>query len=177
MDRPIRPLFPKGYIDEVQIQAMVLSSDMQNDADVHAMNGAAAALMISPLPFQGPIGSVRVGRIEGKLIPFPTQLQLEESDLDMIVSGNQREVVMIEGFAQEIPEAEMIEAITFAHNVIREIIDLQLELVQKVNPTKMQFTALDDSLCLLKFANDSTIDFEAPIKRWASRIVPKPRSR
>ena len=122
MDRPIRPLFPKGFFDEVQVQAMVLSSDMQNDADVLAMNGAAANLLVSPLPFQGPIASVRVGRIDGNLIAFPTQDQLEESDLDMIVSGNQREVVMIEGFASEIPEAEMIEAITFAHNTIREVI-------------------------------------------------------
>ena len=145
MDRPIRPLFPKGYFDEVQVQAMVLSSDLQNDADVLAMNGAAAALLISPLPFQGPIASTRVGRIEGRLLPFPTQEQLEESDLDMIVSGNEREVVMIEGFAQEIPEAEMVEAILFAHGVIREIIAMQREFLAKVNPTKMDVVALDDS--------------------------------
>ncbi len=145
MDRPIRPLFPKGYIDEVQVQAMVLSSDTQNDADVLAMNGAAAALLISPLPFQGPIASTRVGRIDGKLLAFPTQEQLEESDLDMIVSGNEREVVMIEGFAQEIPESEMVEAIQFAHAIIREVIALQREFLAKANPTKMEFTALDDS--------------------------------
>lgn len=145
MDRPIRPLFPKGFFDEVQVQAMVLSSDMQNDADVLAMNGAAANLLVSPLPFQGPIASVRVGRIDGNLIAFPTQDQLEESDLDMIVSGNQREVVMIEGFASEIPEAEMIEAITFAHNTIREVISLQLELAQKVNVAKVAVTTVDDT--------------------------------
>ena len=88
VDRPIRPLFPEGFIDEVQIQSMVLSSDAQNDADVLAMNGAACALLVSTLPFQGPIASVRIGRVEGKLLAFPTVTQLDESDLDMIVSAN-----------------------------------------------------------------------------------------
>jgi polyribonucleotide nucleotidyltransferase len=78
IDRPIRPLFPKGFIDEVQVQSMVMSSDMQNDGDVLAMNGAAAALLVSSLPFQGPIASVRIGRVEGKHIAFPTVSQLEE---------------------------------------------------------------------------------------------------
>jgi polyribonucleotide nucleotidyltransferase len=103
IDRPIRPLFPEGYNDEVQCQSIVLSSDRQNDSDVLAMNGVAAALFISPLPFLGPIASVRVGRIGGELIPFPTHDQLEESDLDLIVSGSETAVAMIEGFAREIP--------------------------------------------------------------------------
>ncbi|MFN9592695.1 MAG: polyribonucleotide nucleotidyltransferase [Pirellulaceae bacterium] len=145
MERPIRPLFPKGYIDEVQIQAMVLSSDLQNDADVLAMNGAAVALLVSPLPFQGPIASVRVGRVEGQWIAFPTQAQLEDSELDLIVSGNPREVVMIEGFAQEMPEQEMLEAIQFAQSTIREILALQQEFLQKIQPVKKPFNAIDDS--------------------------------
>jgi len=148
MDRPIRPLFPDGFFDEVQCQSMVMSSDMQNDGDVLAMNGAAVALLISNLPFKGPIASTRVGRIDGRLLAFPTQAQLEESDLDMIVSGNLKEVVMIEGFGQEIPEPEMIEAIQFAQSIIREIIALQLELQAKVNPTKIEYAALDDSALL-----------------------------
>ena len=119
IDRPIRPHFPKGFRDEVQVQCMVLSSDSQNDADVIAMNGAAAALFVSSLPFEGPIASARVGRVEGKLIAFPTMAQLEESDLDLVMSANEREVVMIEGFSTEMPEAEMIEALQFGHNVIR----------------------------------------------------------
>jgi polyribonucleotide nucleotidyltransferase len=145
IDRPLRPLFPEGFYEEIQVQSMVLSSDLQNDGDVLAMNGAAAALLISSLPFQGPIASVRIGRIKGELIPFPTDAQLEESDLDMIVSGNQKEVVMIEGFGQEIPENEMLEAILFAQQTIREVIELQLELAQKAQKPKREFVAVDNS--------------------------------
>ena len=148
MDRPIRPLFPDGFIDEVQCQSVVLSSDMQNDGDVLAMNGAACALLVSNLPFRGPIASTRIGRIDGQLIAFPTQTQLEESDLDMIVSGNLKEVVMIEGFCQEMPEAEMIEAIQFAQGIIRDVIALQLELHAKINPKKIEFAVRDDSALL-----------------------------
>ena len=114
MDRPIRPLFPEGFFDEVQIQSSVLAFDKQNDSDVLAMNGAATALFVSPLPFRGPIASVRVGRVEGKLIPFPTMDELEASDLDLVISGSEQAVLMIEGFAREMPEAEMLEAIDFA---------------------------------------------------------------
>ncbi len=124
MDRPIRPLFPKGFNDEVQVQSLVIASDLQYDGDVLAMNGASAALLISPLPFQGPIASVRVGKVEGQLVAFPSHAELENSELDMIVSGSRAEVAMIEGFAQEMPEDEMLEAIQFAHTTIREILDL-----------------------------------------------------
>lgn len=141
MDRPIRPLFPDGFNDEVQIQALVLSSDLQTDGDILAMNGAAAALMISSLPFQGPLASVRVGKIDGQLVIFPTADQLEESELDLIISGNEKSILMIEGFSQEMPETEMAEAISFAHNVVREIIGLMNELVERVRPTKIEFVA------------------------------------
>ncbi len=136
MDRPIRPLFPKGYFHEVQVQAMVVSSDKQNDADVIAMNGASAALHISPMPFQGPIASVRIGRINGEFVPFPTQEDLEESDLDLIVSGSHDAVLMIEGFAREMPEDDMANAIVFAHDVIRQVCEMQNELAAKVNVQK-----------------------------------------
>ena len=115
MDRPIRPLFPEWFHDEVQVLAFVLASDRQNDGDVLAMNGASAALGLSPMPFQGPIGSVRLGYIDGQFVPFPTHDQLEESDLDLIVSGNQESVLMIEGFAREMPEDLMADAIMTAH--------------------------------------------------------------
>ncbi len=154
IDRPIRPLFPDGFIDEVQVQAMVMSSDVQNDADVIAMNGAAAALFVSSLPFQGPIASCRVGKVDGKLIAFPTHSQLEESELDMIVSANEKEVMMIEGFAQEMPEAEMLEAIKFAHDICKEVIELQREFYSKVQPTKAEFTAQDTSELLGRLTND-----------------------
>jgi polyribonucleotide nucleotidyltransferase len=139
MDRPIRPLFADGYRDEVQCQSFVLASDKQQDADVLAMNGVAAALFISPLPFLGPVASVRVGRIDGQFVPFPTQDQLEESELDLIVSGSEASVTMIEGFAREMPEDLMVAAIDFAHDVIREICELQKELFNKLGVQKPEF--------------------------------------
>jgi polyribonucleotide nucleotidyltransferase len=131
-DRPIRPLFPPGFKDEVQCQSMVLSFDKQNEPDVLAMNGTAAALFVSPLPFRGPIASVRVGRINGQFIAFPTHEDLEVSDLDLIVSGSELSVAMIEGFAREMPEAEMFEAILFAHDVIRDVCALEREFYSKL---------------------------------------------
>ncbi len=145
IDRPIRPLFPKGFNDEVQIQSIVLSSDLQNDGDILAMNASTAALSISSLPFQGPIASVRVAKVDGVLIPFPSSDQLDESELDLIVSASEKSILMIEGFAQEMPESEMAEAIVFAHNTIREIIGLMHQLVQRVQPQKLQFDAPNDN--------------------------------
>ena len=103
------------------------------------MNGASAALGLSPLPFQGPIGSIRLGRIGGKFVPFPTQDDLEESDLDLIVSGSKDAVLMIEGFAREIPEDQMAEAIAEAQRYIKEICGLQLELFAKVGVEKKKY--------------------------------------
>ena len=139
IDRPIRPLFAEGYNDEVQIQSFVMASDRQNDGDVLAMNGASAALCVSPLPFGGPLGTVRLGYVDGKFIPLPTQDELESSDLDLIVTGSKDSIVMIEGFAREMPEDTMAEAIMTAHGYIQEICDLQLELVEKFQPTKVDF--------------------------------------
>jgi len=144
-DRPIRPLFPKGYRDEVQCQSFVLASDKQNDGDVIAMNGVACALFISPMPFGGPIASVRVGRIGGRFVAFPTHDELEESDLDLIMSGSETSVAMIEGFSREMPENDMFEAILFGHNVIKEIIELQREFAQKIGVNKPAFTAVEDT--------------------------------
>jgi polyribonucleotide nucleotidyltransferase len=145
MDRPIRPLFPEGFYDEVQVQASVLSSDKQNDGDVLAMNGASAALCISPLPFQGPLGSVRLAQIDGRFVPFPTQDQLEESDLDLIISGSETAVLMIEGFAREMPEDRMLEAIAEAHRIVRELCAMQHELVQKAGKPKKEYVLADYS--------------------------------
>ena len=142
MDRPIRPLFPDGYRDEVQIQSFVLASDRQNDGDVLAMNGASAALCISPLPFQGPIASVRLASINGEFVPFPTHDALEESDLDLIVSGSKESILMIEGFAREMPEDRMAEAIVAAHGYIRQICEMQEELAAKVGAVKKEYDGL-----------------------------------
>jgi len=132
MDRPIRPLFPVGYIKEVQVQAMVLSSDRENDADVLAITGAAAALHISNIPFTQPIAAVRIGRVDGQLILLPTHTQMEESDLDLIVAATKDAVCMIEGFARELPEDIVSEAITFAHHAIQKIIEGIHELRAKL---------------------------------------------
>ena len=161
MDRPIRPLWPNGFRDEVQVQAFVIASDLQNDGDVLAMNGAAAALHVSELPFQGPIASVRVGKVDGEMVAFPTNSELEESELDMIVSGSTEQVAMIEGFAQEMPEDEMMAAIQFAHSVIRDVIDLQEELYAKVNPTKKEFIPPEDDGLLKRLTDTYYDDFKA----------------
>ncbi len=152
MDRPIRPLFPEWFHDEVQIQAFVMASDRQNDGDVLAMNGASAALGLSPLPFGGPLASVRLGHIEGRFVPFPTQDDLEESDLDLIVSGSKDAVLMIEGFAREMPEDLMLQAIVESHRLIRQLCDLQIELFEKVGVTKQEYTVPphDDTLDRIK---------------------------
>ncbi len=141
MDRPIRPQFPEWFHDEVQIQSFVLASDRQNDGDILAMNGASAALSISPLPFQGPLGAVRLAYINGEFIVFPSHDELEESDLDLIVSGSKDAILMIEGFARELPESLMTQAISKAHEHIREICELQIELAQKVNVVKASYAA------------------------------------
>ncbi len=128
IDRPIRPLFPEGYRNEVQIIATVLSADNDNPTDVLAMVGASAALYISPIPFNGPIAGVCVGRVDGQFICNPTTEQMELSDIDMIVSASRDAVVMVEGGSKEVPESDIIAAIQFAHKSILPILDVQEEL-------------------------------------------------
>ena len=154
MDRPIRPLFPEGFFDEVQVQANVLSSDRQNDPDVLAMNGASAALVISPLPFQGPIGRVRIAQIDGRFMPFPTIDQLEESDLDLVVSGSKDAILMIEGFAREMPEDRMLEALDEAHRIIRILCEMQDELVAKAGKPKKEYVLADYSALTDRLTRD-----------------------
>jgi polyribonucleotide nucleotidyltransferase len=135
-DRPIRPLFPKGFKNETQVMITVLQSDGENNPDVLAGVGASAALMTSSIPWNGPIATVRVGRIDGKYVINPTRLELEDSDMEMVVSGNDETVVMVEGEADFISESEMLEGLKEAHNVIKEIIDLQKELMASMDITK-----------------------------------------
>ena len=130
-DRPIRPLFPKGFRDEVQIQSNVMSCDGENDPDVLSITGASAALMVSGMPFKGPIAAVRIGLIDGELIVMPTVQQMKESKLDLIVAGSKTAVLMIEGFAQQLPEKEMGDAIMFAHKQIQTLCALQEDLVRE----------------------------------------------
>ena len=140
IDRPMRPLFPKGFYNEVQVLSFVMACDKQVDPDILAMIGSATAVAISELPFDGPLASVRLGLIDGQFVPFPAFEQLEHSDLDLIVSGNKEMVLMIEGFARELPEDTMFAAIETAHKYIREICELQDELVRKIAPVKISFT-------------------------------------
>ena len=140
MDRPIRPMFPDWFHDEVQIQANVLASDRQNDPDILAMIGSSMSLLLSGLPFEGPVSSIRLGCIDGAFIPFPTQDQLEASELDLIVSGTAKSVTMIEGFSREMPEDKMLAAISEAHRHIQSICELQLELARKLNVEPRQYT-------------------------------------
>src|ERR1043165_5946051 len=122
IDRPLRPLFPKGYGNETQVIAFVLSADGQNDPDVLAINGASAALAISAIPFFHPIGAVRVGRVGGKLVLNPTNKEREESEIDLIVASTKDAVCMVESSAREVSEAVMIDAIFFGHEANTQII-------------------------------------------------------
>ncbi len=140
MDRPIRPLFPDGFIDEVQIQAWVLSHDGQNDADMVACTAASAALCLTDAPFQGPVATVRVGRIitdDGeKFIINPTHAQMEFSDLDLVLSGHADGLNMIEIGAAEVPEADVLEAIRMGYEEgIKPLLEMQQELMEKVGTT------------------------------------------
>lgn len=130
-DRPIRPLFPKGFRDEVQIMGNVMSSDGVNDPDVLNITAASAALMVSGLPFKGPIAAVRVGLLDGELVLMPTVEQMKTSKLDLVVAGSRTAVLMIEGFGQQIPEKEMGDAIMFAHKHIQTLCHLQLDLAKQ----------------------------------------------
>lgn len=138
IDRPIRPLFPKGYRNETQIAVFVLSSDRENTADVLGGVGASAALSVSDIPFDGPIASVRVGRIDGQVVVNPTITQLADSDINMVVSGTYESILMVEGESEEIGEAEMLEALTSGHEAIKQLIELQREIVAEINPVKME---------------------------------------
>jgi polyribonucleotide nucleotidyltransferase len=131
IDRPIRPLFPSGYFREVQIMGAVLSADKENDPDMLCMIGSSAALHLSHIPFLKPTAAIRVGRIGNELIVMPRHSQLEESDLDLVVAGTRDAITMIEGFAREMSEDNMVQAILFAHKNVVKIVDLIEELRRK----------------------------------------------
>ena len=140
IDRPIRPLFPKGYRFETQVIATVLSMDKENDPDILAMIGASAALELSDIPFSGPIASVRVGRVNGELVANPCLCDCDDCDINIIVAGSRTGVVMVEGGADIAREEDMLEAIYFGHRAIQPIIDMQLELKEACGLDKRNFT-------------------------------------
>ncbi len=139
-DRPIRPLFPKGWYNEVQVQTVLLSADGENDPDILSIIGASAALMVSDIPWAGPLGAVRVGRIGGKFVANPTHAEMAESDLDLVYVGNDKDIVMYEGAAKEITEADFNAALKYAQEVIQPIIAAQKELVAKAGKKKREIT-------------------------------------
>lgn len=144
IDRPIRPLFPEGFFTETQIMCSVYSSDGENDADVLAAIGASAALLISDIPFDEPISEVRVTRVDGKLIVNPTHAEVEKGDFDISVAGTTDSIMMVEGEANEISEAEFIEAIRFAHTNIIELCNFQKDFAKEVGKTKRALAVAED---------------------------------
>jgi len=139
-DRPIRPLFPKGWFNEVQVQSILLSADMENESDVLSVIGASAALMVSDIPWAGPLGAVRVGRVKGQFVANPTHSQMEESDLDLVYVGSETQLVMFEGSAKEISEADFLAALQFAHTCCQPLIAAQKELAAKAGKAKRAIT-------------------------------------
>lgn len=138
VDRPIRPLFPKQFHCETQITIQVLSSDKENDADCLGMIGASAALTLSDIPFAGPIGAVRIGRIDGQFVVNPTFLQLVQSDMNVVVAASEDAILMVEGEATEISEDDMIKALETGHDAVRRILPLQTALAAEAGKTKRE---------------------------------------
>lgn len=141
IDRPIRPLFPEGYVNEIQITATVISSDKKQDADIAAMIGASAALAISDAPFNGPIGAARVGFIDGEYVLNPSHEQLKTSDLDLVVAGTKSAVLMVESEAKELSEDQMLGAVLYGHQQQQIVIDNIVALAEEMGTTKQIFTA------------------------------------
>ena len=162
-DRPIRPLFPEGYKDDVQCVITVLSTDQENDPDILGTIAASAALTISEIPFQGPIAAIRVGRIAGEFVINPTISELEESELDLVVSGTRDAIMMVEAGAKILPEDVMADAILFAHRALQPLIDLQLELQEAVGKAKR--------LPYLDPGTESVLDFAAMVKAGAEFVI------
>src|SRR5437763_7698092 len=151
VDRPIRPLWPKGYKNEVQVIVTTLSADQVHGHDILAMNGASAALMLSPLPFLGPVGAVRVGRLDGRLTLNPTLVELQESTLDLVVCGTPEAITMVEAGAEEIDEDTLVEALEVAHGAIKQICQLQIELAGKAGQPKWLDGAVTEQLRSSRF--------------------------
>lgn len=138
-DRPLRPLFPKDYRNEVQVIITILSADQENATDVMGIVGASAALCISDIPFGGPIGAVRVGRINGEFVINPLMSQFEESDLDLVIAGTRDAVMMVEAEAGQLPETEMLAALERGHEALQETIAMQEELISKISKAKHEY--------------------------------------
>ena len=142
-DRPLRPLFPSGFMNETQVACFILSADQENSADVLAMLGASVALNMSKIPFNTLVASVRIGRIRDTWVLNPTFQQLEYSDVDIVVAGTEEALLMVEGGAVEVPEAEILEGLEIAHQGIRELIDIQKELLEGHRVPDMEWSSVE----------------------------------
>ena len=175
-DRPLRPLFPSDFLNEVQIIGLLLSTDQKNEPDVLMVNGASAALLCSDIPWNGPIGCVRIGQINGEFIVNPTNDQQFESDLDLIYVGNRNDALMIEGCADQLPEERFIEALRFAQNAIQPILDAQEELARNFNRQKRSYvphaaTAELSKWCEANFAEKLRSAWFNPCRQTADEAV------
>ena len=153
-DRPLRPLFPKGYLYDTQIITTLLSADGENDPDILSINGASAALMVSDIPFGGPIGALRVGRVDGKFVTNPTHAQMELSDLDLVYVATETEILMIEGSALEMPESDFKAALAYAQEEAQIVIRLQKDIAAKVNKAKRTLPLYEVKPELVQMAYD-----------------------
>lgn len=174
IDRPIRPMFPEGFFNEVQILCSVYSSDRENDPDVIAAIGASACLMISDVPFEDPISEVRVTRLNGELLINPTYDQVEQGDFDITIAGTTDSIMMVEGEAREISEADFLEAIKFGHKYIAEICEFQKEFAKEIGKKKRELNPAED---LTEMANDVKSICEADIKTVTGTILTKEERR
>ena len=172
-DRPIRPLFPDAFNNETQVMITVVSSDGENTADALGTIGASFALSISDIPWNGPVAAVHVGRINGELILNPTFAQLEESEMDIIITGTATDVVMVEGEAQEVSEEVMVEALGFAQKAISEIVAFQQSIVDEIKPVKRD-VPVDEEKEAIKAAVDAKID-EKELSKLNSIVLKQER--
>lgn len=160
-DRPLRPLFPKGFFNEVQIVGQLLSADGRNEGDILMVNGASAALTCSDIPWEGPIGCIRLGEVDGAFVVNPTNEEMLRSRLDLIYVGNERDMMMIEGNAAEIPEERFLEALAFAHQQIQPLIQAQKELARQCGVQKRAFSLKvipEDLLIVCRHFEDQLIE-------------------
>ncbi|MDP3142721.1 MAG: polyribonucleotide nucleotidyltransferase [Candidatus Omnitrophota bacterium] len=157
IDRPIRPLFPEGLVNEVQVMGIVLSSDGEYDPDILAVIGASGALSISEIPFEGPIGACRVGLIEEQLVLNPTYEERSKATLDLVIVGTEKSVIMIEGNAKQIPEARVLEAIGFGFKELQSSISVQKELIKSAGKKKVEFELHFVSPELIKKVKDLSL--------------------
>ena len=154
-DRPLRPLFPKGFYNEVLVQVTVVSTDQENEPATLSIIGSSAALMLSGLPFDGPVGAVKVGYIDGEFVANPNAHDLADSKLELVVAGTEDAVMMVEAGAWELSEAQMLEAVKFGHSELQKTIQIQKQLLEAINVVKMAFTPppVDES-------------FKSEVKTW-----------